>query len=82
MVGGGFLLASLWHPLMHFLLCAESVEGEWNYKQRPKAGVKFTERSLKLTLVASLWNPVRLDAQMPPTICACTLAFSRLVEGR
>ena len=49
------------------------------YKQRASADAKFTERSQKLTPVARLWNPVRLDAQMSLTLCTCTLAFSGLV---
>ena len=63
-------------------LCVECVEGDWNYKLRANADAKFTERALKLTPVASLWNPDRLDAQMSPTLCTCTLVFSLLVEGR
>ena len=81
-VGTAFRLASFWHPLMQFSLCVECVEGDWSYKQRANADAKFTERPLKLTPLASLWNPDRLDAQISPTLCTCTLAFSRLVEGR
>ena len=78
-VGACFRLASFWHPLAQFSLFVECFEGEWSYKQGANADAKFTERPQKLTPVASLWNPVQLDAQTPPPLCTCTLALFRLI---
>ena len=42
------------------------------YKQRGKADAKFTEQSLKLTPVRSVYNNQRWDLCPPGMLCTCT----------